>query len=521
MFRISPPSWITFFSLLIVCLLCAKFDAVTAITASVATATATTKSISTTSPLSLPLLVRNIRGGESATTTDKSASTHDIKKKKKKSKSKSNTGRKAKKVIDDAMRGNDAAEALGDAIRDRANTLLQDKIENDPLLRSIDGSVASIGRAMGASDYDLRAEARVSSGGIQTSSTAVIANYFLKSHGGTHLLQSTSSLLATVCAVGTLFMTSNYSHLNRERNAKWTFVLLRRTLIFALIKHVSGLLASALMAAKAVPKIGISQSRIWMEDIVQEPVAQYVFYSALLLLWLPSKGFVLVSSDNNIGSIATTWWWPRHRWIIPWLVGPILLREVVSNILIISDILVLWTVGCSEKDTVVLERVLKISRSIVNNGMSLLVSPTQWRSADPAQRQAILAGLVSRISLFLEAGVCGILVVDFFIGLMQLVFGGVMGGPKQRPVWYEALTKMIVIRLYVHYLVYLRRKKLSKLATEIRGGAVQFPLWVLDSLYDPAKAIGISTSQATKENRNKEEFSWRDYLSIGLGLESS
>mmetsp|Transcript_25883 Transcript_25883/g.26321 ORF Transcript_25883/g.26321 Transcript_25883/m.26321 type:complete len:429 (-) Transcript_25883:1268-2554(-) len=406
-------------------------------------------------------------------------------------------------------------------VRDRANTLLQDKIENDPLLRSIDGSVASVGRAMGASDYDLRAEARGSSGGIQTSSTAVIANYFLKSHGGTHLLQSASSLLATVCAVGTLFMTSNYSNLNRERNAKWTFVLLRRTLIFALIKHVSGLLASALMAAKAIPKIGISQSRIWMEDIVQEPVAQYVFYSALLLLWLPSKGFVLVASENGIGSIATTWWWPRHRWIIPWLVGPILLREVVSNILIISDILVLWTVGCSEKDTVVLERVLKISRSIVNNGMSLLVSPTQWRSADPAQRQAILAGLVSRISLFLEAGVCGILVADFFIGLMQLVFGGVMGGPKQRPVWYEALTKMIVIRLYVHYLVYLRRKKLSKLATEIRGGAVQFPLWVLDSLYDPTKAIGISSSQATKENSNKGEFSWKDCLSIGLGLESS
>jgi len=198
-----------------------------------------------------------------------------------------------------------------------------------------------------------------------------------------------------------------------------------------------------------------------------------------------------------------------------------LLREVVSNILIISDILVLWTVGGGEQDTVVLERVLKISQSIVNNSMSLLVSPTQWRSADPAQRQAILAGLVSKISLFLEAGVCGILVVDFFIGLMQLIFGGVMGGSKQRPVWYEALTKIIVIRLYVHYLVYIRRKKLSKLATEIRGGAVQFPLWVLDSLYDPAKAIGISTSQTTKKNINKEELSWRDYLSIGLGLESS
>jgi len=315
-------------------------------------------------------------------------------------------------------------------------------------------------------------------------------------------------------------MTSKYSSTNAAAataNAKWTLVLLRRTMIFAMIKHVSGLLASASMAAKAIPKIGISQSRKWMEEIVREPVAQYVFYTALLLLWLPSKGFLLASPQDGASSIATTWWWPRQRWIVSWLVGPILLREVVSNILIISDILVLWSVG-SGSDNGVLERLLKFSQSIVNAVMSLLVSPSKWRSADTAQRQEILAGLISKVSLCLEAGVGAILVVDLVIGLMRLALGGVTGG---RPAWYEALTKLIVIRLYAHYLVWIRRKKLSKLATEIRGGAAQLPFWFLDSLYDPAKALGISTAKVTKEDSIREDFSLRDCLSVGFGLDSS
>jgi len=477
--------------------------------------TATTKSSPLTLPLSASsLLAKRLRGGESSTTTtaNKSDPTHVTKKKKRKSRSKSklNSGRKTKNAINNAMKEKDSAEALGDAIRERAGTLLQDKIERDPLLKSIDESVASVGTAMGASDYDENMYDSGSSGGVQASPTAVVVNYFLKSHGGAHLLQSASSLLATACAVATLFMTSKYSSNPNPNvnNAKWTLVLLRRTLIFAMIKHVSGLLASASMAAKAIPKIGIAQSRQWMEDIVREPVAQYVFYTALLLLWLPR---------GDPGSILAIWWWPRQRWIIPWFIGPILLREIVSNILIISDILVLWTFGCGEKQSGAIEQILKVSRSVINLIMSLLVSPTRWRPANSAERQTILAVLVSKISLFLEAGVGAIIMVDLFVVLFHLVIGGVTG---LRPSWHEVFTKIIVIRLFVHYFVYLRWKKLSRLAKEIRGGAVQLPFFFLDSLYEPAKAVGISINES-KNNTGKEEFSsWRDYLSTGLGLES-
>mmetsp|Transcript_27536 Transcript_27536/g.75152 ORF Transcript_27536/g.75152 Transcript_27536/m.75152 type:complete len:488 (+) Transcript_27536:910-2373(+) len=443
-------------------------------------------------------------------------------KRRKKSKRTSET----KKVIVDAMKEKDAAEALGDAIRDRADDLRKEQAaESDPLLQSIDGSVASVGRAMGASDYDAEDDA----GGVRASPTSVIANYFLKSHGGAHMLQSASSLLATACGLGCLMMTSRYSAPTDAAsveaamgNAKWTLVLLRRTLIFAMVKHVSGLLASASVAAKAIPKIGIAQSRKWMEDISREPVAQYVFYTALMLLWLPRNSLLLLSPAQEGGAsstIGTTWWWPKQRWVVTFfLLGPILLREIVSNILIISDVLVLWNVG-SNSDNGVLERVLEVSQSVVNAVMSLLVSPNKWRSADPAQRQEILAGLVSKASLFLEAGVGGILVVDLAIGILRVLFGtAVMGGG--RPSLYETLSKLFVIRLYVHYLVWIRRKNLSKLGTELRGGAVQLPFWVLDTLEDPAKALGISSRSKTMK-KETDDFSLRELFSIGFGLEST
>lgn len=449
---------------------------------------------------SLPFLCEKLRGGAS----DEGKKTR---KRKKKSKGKG----KAKKVIDDAMKEKDSAEALGDAIRDRADILREDGTKGDPLVESINGSVASVGRAMGASDVDVLAG---DAGGVEASPSSVIANYFLKSHGGAHLLQSFSSLLATTCALGSVFLTTKCSSIDADGaigNAKWTLMLLRRTMVFAMIKHVSGLLASASLAAKAIPKIGISQSRKWMEDVVKEPVAQYVFYTALILLWLPSK--TLLSAE----SVATTWWWPRQRWIVSILVGPILLREIVSNMLVISDILVLWNVG-SKNDNAILESLLKTSQSGVNAVMSLLVSPSKWRSADPAGKQEILAGLISKASLFLEASVGGILVLDLVVGLMRIIFG-ILGG---RPSFTEMLTKIIVIRLYVHYLVWIRRKNLLKLATEIRGGAAQLPFWLLDSLYNPGKALGISTKKVSGEEDDDDEkkLSWKDSLSVGLGLDS-
>jgi hypothetical protein len=351
--------------------------------------------------------------------------------------------------------------------------------EEDPLLQSIDWSIGSLGHALGASDF------RKDGGGVEAAQSSVIANYFLKSHGGAHALQCVCSFLATLSGMGAIAF----------HNSALGFTLLQRALLFAMIKHISGLLAGASIAAKAIPKIGLGQARQWVEQLVLDPVSQYVFYTALILLWLPSKL-----------RLVSCWWW-QQGWITPIILGPILIRETISNLLVISDILVLVSVGESSG---MIETILKMSQSIINAVMSMLVSPKVWRGADPAQRQAILAKLVGRISLVLEVAVGVLLSCDLAFGLFGTAF---FSGPK-RPPFRESLTRLICVRLYLHFL-WVRKTKIGKLAAKMRGGASQVPFWVLDVVYDPAKSMGLDRPH--KDDHS--EMTWRDYALVALGME--
>jgi hypothetical protein len=369
--------------------------------------------------------------------------------------------------------------------RDRADVLR----EEDPLLQSIDWSVSSVGTALGASDHRMR---RGDGGGVEAAPMSVLANYFLKSHGGAHALQCLCSFLATACGVGSIVA---------HKSPTWGFVLLQRTMLFAMVKHVSGLLASASIAAKAIPKIGLGQARQWMEQIVLDPVSQYVLYTALILLWLPAKH-----------RVESCWWWKLGS-VTPVLVGPILLREIISNMLVVSDILVLWSMGNGDGDgdgesSTGIQTILKVSQSTINAVMSILVSPEVWRTADPAQRQAILAKLVSRISLVFEVAVGVLLLADMGIGFVQTAF---FSG-SSRPPFRESLTRLLCVRLYLHFL-WVRRKRISKLAVKVRGGAAKLPVWFLDLVYDPAKSMGIET----KKNENASSLTWKDFVWTALG----
>lgn len=342
-------------------------------------------------------------------------------------------------------------------------------------MKSIDWSIGSVGQALGSSD--LRREG----GGVQASPSSVIAHYFLNSHGGAHALQCICSTLATISGMGAMTTT------------KWKYTLLQRTFLFAMLKHVSGMLAAAALAAKAIPKIGLSQSRQWMEQLVVDPVSQYVFFNALMLVWLPGKARALQS-----------WWWSK-QWVVPLLLGPILLREIISTVMVVSDVLVLWSVG---GEVAGLETLLKVSQSMVNAVMSLLVTPTVWRSADPAQRQAILSKLVSRVSLVLEIAIGGLLAVDAVVALMSAAFS------TQRPPFRESVTRLLCIRLYIHFL-WVRRSKIRKIGLKLRGGASKLPFYVLDVLEKPAKSMGIEREDKSK---NVDDMSWWELLAVGLGL---
>jgi len=340
---------------------------------------------------------------------------------------------------------------------------------------------------MGASDQ------RRDGGGVPASQSSVIANYFLKSHGGAHSLQSACSLFSMMTGFGVLLLA--------QKKPQLGYTMMQRTLQFAMLKHVSGLLAAASIAAKAIPKIGLSQSRQWMEQIVLDPVSQYVFYSALLLLWLPSKQRFI---SNGV------WWWKRP-FLPPLLVIPILAREVISNIMVASDMLVLWSVS-DEQSSPVIQNILKISQSIINAIMSLLATPQKWRSADPAGRQEILAKLVGKVSLFFEVTVGTLLATDLLTGISTAAFGG-----AHRPSARESLTRMLCCYLYLNFLN-VRRGKISKLASQLRGGAVQLPLYILDAIYEPAKALGIEPTEESSEEVG--EMSWQDIVLLGLGLRS-
>jgi len=400
----------------------------------------------------------------------------------------------SKQAIDKAMKEKDAAEALGDAIRDRADVLR----EEDPVLQSIDWSVGSLGQALGASD-----RIRREGGGVQASQSSVIANYFLKSHGGAHGLQCLCSALATLSGLGAIALNASSK---KDTTLGLTYTMVQRTFLFAMLKHVSGMLAAASIAAKAIPKIGLSQARQWMEKLVLDPVSQYVFFNALMLLWLPKKQRVVQGA---------CWWWSRGgKWLIPLMLGPILIREVISNMLVISDVLVLWSVGGKDETSASssdgIETILKVSTSIINAAMSLLVTPDVWRSADPAKRQAILSKLVSRVSLVLEVAIGFLLSSDAVIGLFGAAF---LSGAK-RPTFLESLTRLICVRLYIHFL-WVRRSKIKKLALKMRGGAPKLPFYVLDVLYEPGKALGIAKEKKPKEI---DEMSRWERLAIALGL---
>jgi hypothetical protein len=382
-------------------------------------------------------------------------------------------------TISKALHEKDAAEALGDAIRARA-----DQWRQSPLLGRIDTSVSSVGWALGASDHPPTTRNVVPeetttddddmeevAAGVEAATTSVVAHYFLKSHGGAHAVQSLCSLLATLSGLGALILP----------RTTYSLALLRRCMIFAMTKHLAGILAACVLTARAIPEIGLAQARQRLEDLVQDPVAQYVFYSACILFWLPAQW-----SDPPL-------WWQGYPAVSLLFTGPILLREVISTVLVISDVLLLWAYSnkAGDETSGALVGLLHMSQSVINAGMSLLVTPSTWRSADSLQRQAILARLVSRASLAFEVLVGLVLVAD---ALLQAI---ALGFSAQRPSLSSVLKSLVCARLYLNFL-WTRRRKIHKLATKLRGGAANLPLYVLTILLDPLEAMGLNKTSAVE-----------------------
>ncbi|KAL7528674.1 hypothetical protein ACHAXR_004138 [Thalassiosira sp. AJA248-18] len=462
------------------------------------------------------------------------------------------------------MKETDAATALGDAIRDRAHLLRRDRLPYPE--RTFDSALVSLGLSLGTAGTDKDSEddagkvdtalayyqyghrnslhtynnsnnGQLNQQHVQPSTSAVIANYFLKTHGGTHAIQCLLSLLASFLGVACLLLPAfPSSATNKAMNAKSLsrnillstvkYQLMQQSLLLAMAKHASGLLGAVVLGASRFPQLGISNARRHLESVALDPVGQYLFYCSLLVVWMGWFGggsggvggmreYVAVlrktSVDNAQDSAVTTQlldtlsqtpppWFLSQSFggsIISILIlGPILLREIISVLWVLSDVLTLAFTSSGGVTGKFLSGILSGCRSILDAFMSVLITSDQWRKADSFQRQRALARLVSRCSLMMELAVGGILIGDAIQSFWTLAFdNNISGGGRLS--FKCVLGKMACAHLYLNFLL-SRRKKIATVIGSIRGGAVVNR--VLDVLIDPMKEMGLSEDEMDDED---------------------
>ena len=525
------------------------------------------------------------RGGATSTTSTNHTTTSKIKssnkkKSKKKKKKQTKTAKTSaipqqlpsKDVINDKLKDEDsAAQSLGDAIRQNAHLILNRNDDDDDETTS--NALESLGHAMGSSDYTTSVLSQYSKLSLKengdsrrstssnssskskmaqelTSPTAVIVHYFLKSHGGIHLLQCLCSSLASLAGIGSLLWYHN-------RSLQYT--LIQRTLFFGMCKHISGVIMAIYLVARTVSRPGgFHEATQSIQSLIRDPISQYVFYTACVLIWLPSSSTVTTLSSKTTPPLPVDSsgaksamaapvvtglvWWQQYAWVPTMLVGPVVLREFISMALVISDVLTLiiaTTAGSDTSTTTYIERLLKVTHAIVDAMMSILVTPSKWRPSSAAQRQALLARLVSKVSLLMEVGVGILMLCDCLVMSLRYVFVNTGGQIR----FYALLKSIICTRLYIGFL-WTRRKNISKLVESMRGGAVEAPIYMLDVLLHPSSSMGIgstphqpssaSTTTSTKlknlpsqspspesargEKSMENKRTWLDYIRVALDM---
>ncbi|KAL9184009.1 hypothetical protein ACHAXT_002095 [Thalassiosira profunda] len=456
-----------------------------------------------------------------------------------------------KGAINNAMKETDAATALGDAIRARADILRADRLPYPE--RTFDTALVSLGLSMGTAGTDKDTEEGERGEGkenvealayyqygqksprrVKVSTAALLGNYFLKSHGGTHMVQFLLSLLASVMGVACLLLPSfpsaaSLSVTAGDRTAAKAMdaqslsrkillstmkcQLMQQTLLLAMAKHASGLLGAAFLGASRIPQLGVRNARRYIEPVAQSPVGQYLFYCSLLVVWMGwfgggaaggmrdyvrrlmgtvvsimnASAAAASSSDATGGSAADADATAQLLNVLsqtppPWflsqssggslisvlILGPILMREVISVLWVVSDVL---TLAFNSSDGVAgkaLAKMLSGGRHILDAFMSVLVSSEKWRKADSCQRQRTLAKLVAKCSLLLELAVGGVLVGDAVLSLWGFALGGptiaagdAASASAGRLPFKCVLGKMACAHLYVIFLL-SRRKKLRQ-----------------------------------------------------------
>jgi len=187
---------------------------------------------------------------------------------------------------------------------------------------------------------------------------------------------------------------------------------------------------------------------------------------------------------------------------------PILAREIVSTLWVISDVLVLYHASKSSTENSS-PTVLKGGKSVLDAIMSILLTPKVWPNANAVESQKLLAKLVGKISIAFEVGTSALLIYDAMRAFLDFSIAPV----SERPNILVVAKRILCARLMVNFLI-VRKKKVIQLVTEIRGGAIHLPSRVLDCLLEPSKAIGLDDEDHDVEE--KKTFS--NLASVAFGF---
>lgn len=445
-----------------------------------------------------------------------------------------------RRMINTTMKEKDFAAAMGDAIRRESPEFVlhaddnqrplstSQRSQHHPYFRRIDTSLTSIGSGIGSSDVSImfssnkkgdndkvappyQRRRNEDAGGVEASGSAVLVNYFLKSHGGVHGLQSACSLLCTLFGIGSLFIPTPKSNPTTGITSAAPFLLstmpkliwLRRCIVCALTKHLSGFMAATWVCAYRFTQVGWNDTRKRMEALATDAVSQYLFYCATLILWTSSSDarvgrvaagsganpMVATSSSPNqsVHVVALPWWLdgsPLKCFIITLsLIGPILLREAISTLWVFADSLVLLqsaqapTVDEDDEfnaqSSPVLDTLFYTGRASVHTFMNLFLKfflPTsqkniKWKDMDSITRQLLLAKFTSQLSLGMELTTGCIVVYDAIRAFWEYSILPV--GSTLRPSVRSVAVRLVCARLLINFLLVRKREKVKDLFTQM------------------------------------------------------
>ena len=287
-------------------------------------------------------------------------------------------------------------------------------------------------------------------------------------------------------------------------------------------RYITGMVGAILLSASSIPQLGVRNVRRHLELTASDPIGQYLFYTALLVVWMGMFGggsgggkmsdyvsalkkSVISIMNESAASAATTtddsttvaqllntlsqqpppWFLSNGGVFTPLLIlGPILLREIISIIWVFSDVLTLAIKSSDGMTGKLFSGMLTTCRATLDAFMSILLSSDKWRKADSFQRQRHLSKLVSRTSLIMELIVGILLLGDAIQVSWTFAFGNVSttGVVAGRVPFKTVLGKIICAHLYLNFIKSRRKKIARAVIGSVRGGGTQMNYDVEESI---------------------------------------